>query len=205
MGKLDYALGYLSGPMDYVADHGIEWRRRFISLIHDAKLDIDLIDPTNKPGDGMNIGEDKDFQTNLKNQKKWKELSEYVGEYRRYDLRYVDYSDFLVVVVNPKVPQWGTSNEVYFAEMQHKPIFFICDGGLENLPNWLYDLIDYDENNQPINVFEKIEDVVDLLIKMDRGEKKLSNQWVLVRKHIENSRKDRIKLINQTHSANFNS
>lgn len=202
MGKLDYALGYLSGPMDYVADHGVEWRRKFISLIHEAKLDIDLIDPTNKPGDEMNIGEDKTLQTNFKSQKKWKELAEYVGEYRRYDLRYVDYSDFLVVVVDPRVPQWGTSNEVYFAEMQHKPIFFICDGGLENFPNWLYDLLEF-ENDQPINIFQKPEEVVDLLVQMDRGEKKLSKQWVLVRKHIENTRKDRIKLLG--HSTNFNS
>lgn len=202
MGKLDYALGYLSGPMDYVADHGVEWRRKFINLIHKAKLDIDLIDPTNKPGDEMNIGEDKTLQTNFKSQKKWKELAEYVGEYRRYDLRYVDYSDFLVVVVDPRVPQWGTSNEVYFAEMQHKPIFFICDGGLENFPNWLYDLLEF-ENDQPINIFQKPEEVVDLLVQMDRGEKKLSKQWVLVRKHIENTRKDRIKLLG--HSTNFNS
>lgn len=193
MGKLDLALGYLSGPMEYVSDHGVEWRRKFIKLIYEAGLDIDLIDPTNKPGNHQKLGEDKGYQTKLKKEKRWKELSEYVAEYRRYDLRYVDYSDFIVVVVDPRVPQWGTSNEVYFAEMQHKPTFFVCEGGLENLPNWLFDLLDF-ENDQPINVFENIEEVVQVLKQIDSGEKELSKEWVLVRKYIEKNRQDRLAL-----------
>lgn len=196
MGKLDYALGYLSGPMEYVADHGAEWRRKFIHLIYEAGLDIDLIDPTNKPGEEQKVGEDKGYQTRLKQEHRWKELADYVGEYRRYDLRYVDYSDFLVVVVDPRVPQWGTSNEVYFAEMQHKPTFFICDGGLANLPNWLFDLLDF-ENDQPINVFQSIEEVVEILRKLDLGEKGLSKEWVLARKYIEQNRQNRLALANR--------
>lgn len=196
MGKLDCALGYLSGPMEYVADHGVEWRRKFSRLIYEAGLDIDLIDPTNKPGDDQKIGEDKFYQTKLKQEKRWKELAEYVGEYRRYDLRYVDYSDFIVVVVDPRVPQWGTSNEVYFGEMQHKPTFFVCDGGLSNLPNWLFDLLDF-EGDEPINVFESIEEVVAILKKLDSGERELSKEWVLVRKHIEQNRKNRLALANR--------
>ena len=50
MGKLDGACGYLSGSMEYAKDHGVEWRRKFVSLVAEAKLKIDLIDPTNKPG-----------------------------------------------------------------------------------------------------------------------------------------------------------
>jgi len=197
MGKLDCALGYLSGAMEYVADHGVEWRRKFTRLIYEAGLDIDLIDPTNKPGEDQKIGgEDKGYQAKLKQEKRWKELSKYVGEYRRYDLRYVDYSDFLVVVVDPRVPQWGTSNEVYFGEMQHKPTFFVCDGGLANLPNWLFDLLDF-EGDQPINVFESIEEVIEMLKKLNSGEKELSKEWVLVRRHIEQNRKNRLALANR--------
>lgn len=196
MGKLDCALGYLSGPMDYVADGGVEWRRKFARLIYEAGLDIDLIDPTNKPGNDQKIGEDKIHQIKLKQEKRWKELAEYVGEYRRNDLRSVDYSDFIVVVVDPRVPQWGTSNEVYGGEAQHKPTFFVCDGGLANFPNWLFDLLDF-EGDQPINFFENIEEVIEMLKKLNSGEKELSKEWVLARKHIEQNRKNRLALANR--------
>lgn len=188
MGKLDCAVGYMSGPMEFVADHGIEWRRKFVSLVSKAGLKIDLIDPTNKPGGiDVKIGENKAHQEALQKQGRWKELRDYVKSYRRYDLRFVDISDFMVVVVDPRVPQWGTSNEVYTAEQQHKPMFFICDGGLKNLPRWLFDVIDLDnpEKGRRCNVFETVEQVVTELVSLDMGLYPMSNEWVLVRKNLE--------------------
>ena len=191
MGKLDGACGYLSGAMEFVADHGVEWRRKFIKLINQSGLKIDLIDPTDKPG-GIKIGENKSHQEMLQKQGRWKELQEYVGDYRRADLRYTDNSDFLVVVVDPRVPQWGTSNEVYEAERQHKPMFFICDGGLANLPRWLFDVIDLDEGTghyrKHCNVFQTVEEVVEHLMALDNGSIPLSKKWVLVRKDLEQRR-----------------
>lgn len=190
-GKLDGACGYLSGPMEFVADHGVEWRRKFIQLLHENELKIDCIDPTNKPGGkDVKIGENKEFQANLQKSGNWESLKLYVKSYRRYDLRFVDISDFLVVVVDPRVPQWGTANEVYFAEMQHKPMFFVCDGGLKNLPRWLFDVIDLDnpDTGRTCNVFETIEDVVYELVGIDNGLIPMSDEWVLVRKFIEESR-----------------
>lgn len=195
MGKLDGALGYLSGPMEYVADHGVEWRRKFLKLAKEAKLNIDMIDPTDKPGDEeMKIGENKTIQVDLQSSGQFKELQKYVRNYRRFDLRFVDYSDFLVTVIDPSVPQWGTSNEVYFAEMQHKPNFFICDGSLYNLPRWLFDVIDKIKSDDPVkamkkcNVFQSVEDVIEQLVKLNSGQKKLNEKWVLVRKDIERRR-----------------
>lgn len=190
-GLLDGACCYLSGPMEFVADHGIEWRRKFIAQVQAANLKIDFIDPTDKPGGlEVKIGENKQLQANLKKNGQWKELQQYVRKYRRYDLRFVDLSDFLVVVVDPRVPQWGTSNEVYFAEMQHKPCFFICDGGLSNLPNWLFDIIDLEDSdkNQRCNVFSSVEEVVEELKRLDTGVVPLNDEWVLIRKHIERTR-----------------
>jgi nucleoside 2-deoxyribosyltransferase len=181
--------------MECVADHGIEWRRKFIRLVEEADLKIDCIDPTNKPGgDNMRIGENKEFQAQLQRDGKWAELKHYVHQYRRADLRFVDYSDFLVAVIDPRVPQWGTSNEIYEAERQHKPMFFVVDGGLKNLPRWLFDVIDLDGevkgNMWTVgNVFESIEAVVKRLQLLDQGIMELTDEWVLVRRHIEESRK----------------
>jgi hypothetical protein len=194
MGKLDSAVGYLSGPIEFVRDHGVEWRREFIRLVREANLDIDLIDPTNKPGES--IGEDPMYQVKLQQAGKFRELQEYVSNYRHLDLRYTDISDFLIVVVDPTVPQWGTSNETYLAEMQKKPTFFIVEHGLYNLPRWLFDVIDKIQSDRPVtaqaeaNVFESIEEVVHELVKLDSGENPLSREWVLVRKVLRQQRLD---------------
>jgi len=188
MGKLDCACGYLSGAMENVADHGVEWRRKFVKLIAESGLKIDLIDPTDKPGGyDIKIGENKAYQETLQKEGRWEELRQYVKQYRRYDLRFVDISDFLVVVVDTKVPQWGTSNEVYTAEQQHKPMFFICDGGLAKFPRWLFDVADLDDpiKNKRCNVFQSVEEVVAELVSLDTGVNPLSDEWVLVRKNLE--------------------
>lgn len=185
-GLLDGAVAYTSGAIEFVDDHGIGWRKNFINLIKEHKLKIDIIDPTNKPG-GIEefIEENKEYQSKLRNEKKWQELQNYVHSYRRYDLRYVDYSDFLVVNINLKIPQWGTANEIYVAETQHKPIFFVCPEGIKNMPNWLFDLIDFDH----LNVFENLDKLVKHLLALDSGNIPMNNKWVLVRKYIEKSRK----------------
>jgi hypothetical protein len=197
MGKLDGATCYLSGAMEMVADHGIGWRRKFIKLCEESDLKIDFLDPTNKPGsdESQKLGEDKNYQTQLKTECRWNELQEYVQGYRRLDLRFVDLSDFLITSITPTVPQWGTANELYFAEMQHKPIFFICEGGLNTLPNWLFDVIDLPnpEKKKRCNVFTSVEEVVAELIGFDQGFHHMNNKWVLVRKKVELSRSYRFQ------------
>lgn len=195
MGKLDGAAGYLSGAMDYASDNGVEWRRKFIQLAKSNGLKIDLVDPTNKPGE-TTTHEDKNYQAELKRQGKFKELKQYVSGteenpgYRRRDLRYVDNIDFMVVMVDPTIPQWGTANEVYVAEDQHKPQFFICEGGLYRMPNWLFGplKLDDEERGTRCNVFETIEDVIQELILYDNGTIPLTPEWVLIRKHLEMNR-----------------
>lgn len=192
-GKLDGAWAYLSGAMEFVADNGVGWRRKFISLAVEAGLDIVSIDPTNKPGDGPQAGEDKEHQIRLQKEGRWAELQKYVGGYRRLDLRYVDLSDFLVAFIDPSVPQWGTADEIYFAESQHKPMFFIIEGGLARLPRWLFDVIDIEDEKtgRRCNVFETVEDVIDELVFYDNGLTPMSDDWVLIRKHIEKERQAR--------------
>ena len=179
MGKLDEATAYLSGSMEYAADHGIEWRRNFINLSNEAGLNIHYIDPTNKPGGrDIKMGEDKEFQQNLQDEGKFLELKNYVSKYRRYDMRFVDLSDFLVTSITPTIPQWGTADELYLAEQQHKPRFGIIKGGLYRLPRWLFDVFDLDY------IFEDERQVVDRLLQLDKGEVKLDDKWILVRKFI---------------------
>jgi hypothetical protein len=187
MGKLDKAVAYLSGAMEFVPDHGVEWRRAFIKSARLAGLKIDFIDPTNKPGgQEMQIGERKDYQVQLQHSGRFQELKDYVHQYRHFDLRFVDLSDLMIVVVDPSIPQWGTANEIYVAEEQHKPTFVICECGLYKLPRWLFDVIDLNR------VFETSEAVINRLVLLNSGEIELDDEWVLVRKFIEESRAARL-------------
>lgn len=187
MGKLDRASGYLSGGMECVADNGVGWRKKFRALSREVGLKIDYVDPTDKPGP-LKIGENKQYQIGLQKSGKFRELADYVRSYRRHDLRFVDGSDFLVVSVDPDIPQWGTADEVYFAESQHKPMLFICKGGLYTLPRWLFDVIEIPYFNLESNVFENVESVVEHLKALDTGQFPMSDKWILYRKYLEESR-----------------
>lgn len=187
---LDGAVAYLCGAIEHASDDGIGWRRRFIDLLQKADLSIDCIDPTNKPGGecGKPIDEAKQHQIDLQKGRRWDELRDYVHSYRRLDLRFIDYSDLVVAAIAPDIPQWGSANEIYEAERQHKPLFFIVDGGLSRLPRWLFDVIDLPGPNTRGNVFETVEEVVEELKLLDRGDVPLSDKWVLIRKYIERTR-----------------
>jgi nucleoside 2-deoxyribosyltransferase len=191
MNKLKGACCYLSGPMEMAIDNGIFWRRKFIDLACSKGLDIDFIDPTNKPGkEEMKIEEDKKHQINLQKEGNYKELQKYVKKYRRFDLRFVDISDFLIAFIDPTLHMCGTYNEIFVAEQQKKPCFFICEEGLKKLPRWLFGVIDL---NDPVkqtrcNVFENMEDLIEELVMLNNGIIELNQKWVLIRKHIEEIR-----------------
>lgn len=189
-GKLGGSCCYLSGPMEFAKDNGVVWRREFINLAINADLEIDFIDPTNKPCDESDIIEDKEYQIKLQESGDYLKLRDYVKKYRRFDLRFVDLSDFLVAVIDPKIHMCGTYNEIFVAEQQHKPMFFICEGGLKTLPRWLFDVVDLNEpsKGKRCNVFENLHEVINELKDIDCGEKTMSDQWVLIRKKIERLR-----------------
>ncbi len=180
MGKLDQALFYLSGPIESAIDGGVGWRREFRKLVEESDLTIKVVDPTQKPGESIEqIAENKIYQEKLQKEGKFEELRNYVHDYRRKDLRFVDISDALVALIDRNTYQCGTLNEVYLAEMQHKPIFTICEGGLHKLPRWLFDVVDFDL------IFENVADVVKKLVEIDKQEEKLDDRWVLVRSFLK--------------------
>ena len=178
MGKLDESIMYLSGAMEFANDNGVAWRRQFVKKAMDAGLKIYFIDPTNKPGRKHGNAEDREYQNTLRREGRFQELASYVHKYRRDDLRFCDFLDAAIVVIDPKIPSWGTANEVFVCETEHKPMFVIIEGGLSKLPNWCFDVFDLDL------VFGSIEEVIEELVKLDRGEKPLDNRWVLIRQHL---------------------
>jgi nucleoside 2-deoxyribosyltransferase len=178
-GNLDHATIYLSGPMEFVADAGVEWRKNFRRLIEEKGLKIKVIDPTQKPGESATaIAENKSYQERLQQEGRFEELRCYVHNYRRKDLRFVDISDAIVAVIDRNIYQCGTLNEVFVAEAQHKPILAIVEGGLYKLPRWLFDVLDFNL------IFESVEEVIEYLELINQQENILDDRWVLVRKYL---------------------
>ncbi len=168
MGMLDHAVCYMSGAIEMAKDHGVGWRKKIIELSRQAGLKIDYIDPTEKPGEKhLNIGENVNHQARLQQEGKWRELRDYVRNYRRSDLRFVDISDFIIVSIDPTIAQWGTANELYVADSSNSRVVA--------LPLWLFDVVDLDD----LNVYDSLEGIVSTLVDLNEGEEPLSDKWVL--------------------------
>lgn len=179
MGRLDKATFYLSGAIESAADAGVGWRVTFRNLVEKSGLDIKIIDPTRKPGESAEqVAENKALQEALQREGRFEELRRFVHDFRHKDLRFVDISDATVVYVTPSIAQWGTANEVYEAERQHKPIFTVCEGGLRSMPRWLFDVVDTGE------VYGTVEEVVSRLAQIDQQDQPLDPRWVLVRQYL---------------------
>lgn len=187
MNNLNGAVCYLSGAMEFVEDDGIGWRQEFTEKSYKANLNLSILDPTNKPKHiSTTTSEDKNLQIKLQQEGKFKQLQLFVSDYRKKDLQLVNLSNFLVTMIHPSVPQWGTANEIYLAESQSKPNFIICPGGLSNLPRWLFDVVgkihtDYlpDAMHQA-NVYDSIDSVIDELLKINSGEILMNDDWLIL-------------------------
>ena len=89
----------------------------------------------------------------------------------RKDYAAIDRADFLVVVLNPKIPTWGTNCEIFLAQQLRKPVFLVIDGGYKNIPLWWAGLF------KPKWVYDNIDDVVLTLKKIDSNKIKLNKKY----------------------------
>lgn len=173
--KLDNVVCYLCGSMEFCPTGGIQWRRRLKDRSVELGLNINWIDPTEKPK-GL-LQEDNVLYNKIKASKDWGQLTRLVKQIRREDLRCVDLSDFLIVRMDKNVHACGTYDELYTAEDQQKPILMISVGGKEALPGWLWAVVREEE------IFDNEEQCLNYLVRLNSGEIKLDDRWVLFRDH----------------------
>jgi hypothetical protein len=147
-GQLKGASCFLSGPIDRVSDDGVQWRLYIKEKAEEMDLGLSFFDPCDKPaGLGSEIGVEKTQVQDLIRENKWQEAQDFVKTFRRYDLRGVDTSDFLIVKVDLDVHMCGTYDELFTAEREQKPILVIMGKGQkkEDIPTWLIAFIHEDE------------------------------------------------------------
>lgn len=172
MNRLKNQRVYLAGAMDRVADRGKEWRESITPFL--SGLGVCVFNPLKKTG---SQGIEDDFVHNikqeLKQEKRYQELSSMMKEIRRADLRLVDISDFLIVNLDLDSHPCGTYEELFWANRQKKPIIVRIAQGKESTPDWLFGTIPHEM------IFGCWDSLKDYLIFIDRYAEKqnINNRW----------------------------
>jgi len=75
-----------------------------------------------------------------------------------------------------RVPTYGTIHEIIIAHIQRKPIFIVWeDSGLNDCSGWLIKLVGHE------NVFSNVDDLINRLDKISKGENTFNaNEWLLI-------------------------
>ena len=148
------------GPMQYA--NGTHIRNYFVNEL--SKLKIKVFDHYNNPFIDESLSEDLNTAKLINkyiDDQNWEKLEEF-KDIRSHDLSLIDKSDFIIVHYTSSVTTCGTWEEFFTANKMKKPIFFITDDK-KKTPAWVYWTISHKY------VYEKKEDVVDILNNINQG------------------------------------
>lgn len=177
---LEGTLCYLAGPIDFAEDLGVSFRRYVIAGSKERKLGIRFLDPTNKlVGLQADVGEEQDTIQAYKKRKSWNKLSTLMSKIVRTDLRQVDVSDFVIVMVDTSVHMCGSYHELILADLQKKPVLAVIKGGKQNSPSWLFGIIDHKL------MFDDLDECLNYLEDVNKGAIETDDRWVIFRKELE--------------------
>lgn len=162
---------YLAGAMDRVADRGNGWRDNITPFLEN--LGIVVFNPIKKPTVvGKEDAETHKYKTQLKQARKYDELSQLMKVIRSVDLRLVDISDFLIVNLDLDIHPCGTYEEIFWANRQKKPIIVHMVQGKQSAPDWLFGTIPHQM------IFSSWQDVQSYLLNIDTlTEIETFNRW----------------------------
>ena len=175
MHSLDGTRCILSGGIDRISDNGVGWRKYIKKECKKYGMNIVFFDPCDKPnGLGSEVGVEKNKVRDLLDKDKWEEAKKYVKTFRNYNLRAVDWSDFVIVKIDINSHLCGTYDEIFLAERELKPIFVIMgeDQTKYDIPTWLVSFINKDE------IFNDEDECIDYLVKINDGKILLDERWV---------------------------
>ena len=103
------------------------------------------------------VGEEQDSIRSFKDAKDWEGLHHFMKDIVKADLRQIDLSDVLIVLIDTSIFMCGSFHEIVTAISQKKPILCIIKGGIANAPAWLFGIVDYKL------MFNTIDECIDFL------------------------------------------
>jgi hypothetical protein len=162
---------YLCGAMDRVPDGGVGWRTAITPVLEE--MGVIVMDPANKPVDDP-AGDESDRET----RKAWLQAGDYarlrnfMKKVRGWDLRMVNESSFLVVVVDPDVHLCGSYEEIAIANHEKKPILVHTVGGKHRTPWWLFGMLPHQ------HIFGSMDELVSYLRRVNSSRRvKTYKRW----------------------------
>ena len=168
---------YLVGHMQYA--NGEDWRLKVEKSV--APLGVQVFNPYKKPF-VKDVDEDEESRNKILQDMDngwYNDVTKRMKQIRRYDLKLVDRSDFIVAHFLPDVARWGSAEELVTAVRMKKPIFISMEGGKKKTPLWMMGMIPHRY------IYDSIEEILDMLNKIDSGEKEIdSDRWRLLRKDL---------------------
>jgi nucleoside 2-deoxyribosyltransferase len=173
-GLLSGTKTYLIGPMQYA--EGRSWREDISDFLREIKVTV--FDPYKKPF--INAPEE-DEETNRFLQKEmeyelYDEVSEHMKKVRAFDLSMVDKADFIICYLDPKVPTFGTMEELSWAVRMKKPIFMVVASGKHNTPHWVMGMLPHKY------IYNSFVEVKEVLADIHEDKKELdSDRWRLLK------------------------
>ena len=159
--------------MEY-GENNREWRQEIKAKL--SKLGILCFDPYDHPFiHDLDEGQQVKLKQ-LRERGNLNELEEKMKDIRRYDLSAVDRSDFIICVIDPDVPTWGTIDELVMAEALNRPVFMVVKGGKRKAPLWLYSLVPHRY------MYNNLDEVIDVLCQINNGSVQIdSKRWKLMK------------------------
>jgi nucleoside 2-deoxyribosyltransferase len=151
---------YLIGPMEY--SDGRAWRLDMTEFLHE--MNVTVFDPYKKPF--INAPEENEqthkLMAHLMAAGKLEEVHDHFKKVRAFDLSMVDRSDFIICYINPKVPTFGTMEELSTAVRMKRPTFVVVEGGKQFTPLWIMGMI------PPKYLYNSFEELKCMLTNIDQ-------------------------------------
>ena len=168
---------YLVGHMQYA--NGRDWREHVEEEL--SPLNIKIFNPYKKPF-VKDVDEGEMTRAKIEQSMSYEHYSDVANRMKRirsYDLNLVDRSDFIIAHLLPDVASWGSAEEIVTAVRMKKPIFISMEGGKTKTPLWMMGMLPHHY------IYDSIESVVDMIKKIDSGEKEIdSDRWRLLKKEL---------------------
>ena len=155
--RLAGSIAYLAGPMDRVADRGVEWREDLQDFLWD--LNIGVLNPCNKPIEwGIENEDSRKWRWDSRDKAELLYSQGHIHESNKIceavyeqmkdvvasDLRCVDKSDFIILHIDMDVHMCGSYNEQTTACLQRKPVITHCKQGKFKVPDWLWGICQHE-------------------------------------------------------------
>lgn len=166
---------YLIGAVEYDI-HGKSWRQDLSKKLRE--IGIVTFDPYEKPLLNS-IEESSELFLNWKSllkEGKFDEVADFAKKIRSEDLRMTDLVDFAFAYLNPKIPTFGSIEELVQICRAKKPVFLVIEGGKQNCPLWILGMFPHKY------IYSSFDEALEMLYSIDNGSKEMdSHRWKLLK------------------------